>query len=557
VKKKEKVLLIFLIFFGVFLQSSIMFRSGLNYKFGLGFWGPNGFDGVWHLSLAGQVLKGFPTPFPNFAGEYVKNYHLFFDYLLAISNKISFIPIKYLYFQFFPVLFSLLIGLLSFTFGYCWKKNFWVGFWFAFLNYFAGSFGFLVTLFREGKIGGESLFWSMQSISTLINPPFALSLIFLLSGMILLINIKKNNFRFIFIGILFGLLISIKSYSGIIALGALFFLALIKFFKKEKVYIFSLIISIIISFIVFSPFNSGAKSFFIFKPFWFIHSMIESSDRLFLPNIALIRYSLIDQGIGPRLVLVELIGFLFFIFGNLGTRSLGFFSILKSRKKMEAIDLFIIFGMIISLTIPIFFIQKGTAWNTIQFFYYFLFFSNIYFSRFISSVFEMKKLKISIVVILTIILLTIPTTISTLKNYWGWPPPAMISKKEDEALKFLKKQSDGIVLTFPFLATNYLGETPVPIKYYALTSYVSAFSGKQTFLEKANLDIVGINSSARENEIINFFSSNDINYKKEVLAKNKIKYIYLTKIDGVKTDGLDTFTKNIFENNEVYIYQVN
>ena len=43
--------------------------------------------------------------------------------------------------------------------------------------YFSSGFGFVVTAIRDGQFTGESMFWSQQSVSTLVNPPFALSLI--------------------------------------------------------------------------------------------------------------------------------------------------------------------------------------------------------------------------------------------------------------------------------------------------------------------------------------------------------------------------------------------
>ena len=35
-----------------------MVKSGLVYDYGMGFWGPNGHDGVWHVSLASSLARG-------------------------------------------------------------------------------------------------------------------------------------------------------------------------------------------------------------------------------------------------------------------------------------------------------------------------------------------------------------------------------------------------------------------------------------------------------------------------------------------------------------------
>src|SRR3989344_172374 len=78
--------------------SLTMVRSGLQYDFGFGFWGPNGHDGVWHIALANNLVNG-SLKNPVFAGEDVKNYHIGFDLLLAFLHKVTTIPVSVLYFQ--------------------------------------------------------------------------------------------------------------------------------------------------------------------------------------------------------------------------------------------------------------------------------------------------------------------------------------------------------------------------------------------------------------------------------------------------------------------------
>src|SRR3989344_9599996 len=141
-----------------------MVKSGLRYDYGVGFWGPNGHDGVWHLSLARSLASG-SLEMPIFAGEQIKNYHLGFDLLLAGLHKISGIPVVNLYFQVIPPILAVLIGWLTYKL----TKSLWS----VFFVYFGGSLGWMFG-------GGESMFWSAQAISTLLNPPFALSLIFIL-----------------------------------------------------------------------------------------------------------------------------------------------------------------------------------------------------------------------------------------------------------------------------------------------------------------------------------------------------------------------------------------
>lgn len=558
-KRSHKLILIFLLLLGTALQGLTMFRSGLLYNFGLGFWGANAHDGIWHLALANQMFKGFPIPHPTFSGNLLTNYHFFYDCLLSFFNKITFIPLSVLYFQIFPILLSFTLGFLSFWVGYLWRKDFWTGFWLAFLNYFATSFGFLVTLWRSFDLGGESLFWSMQSISTLINPPFALSLIFLLSGMLILLRIKKwNYFKVIGLALLFGILINVKFYAGVVGLVGLGIYSFLKLLKKEKVYLYLFLLSSLISLAIFIPFNLGAGSLVIFKPFWFVHSMLESPDRFYLPKIALARYFLITQGFGPRLFLIEVIGLFIFIIGNLGARIFGLFGFIKSFKdKQKEFNWFLISGGLVGLVIPLLFVQKGTAWNTIQFFYYFLFFFNFCLAFSLSSFMKFKKIGIFLVSL--VLLLIIPGNMGSLRNYFGWPPPAAIFKEELEGLDFLKKEKPGVVLSFPYdeYQKDHYKKTPLPVYIYESTAYVSAFSNKQSFLEdEVNLNISGYDWQGRRDEVVKFFESEDNVWARGFLLNNQITYIYLIKDQKIGLREEDLGISKIFDNEKVKIYRV-
>lgn len=113
-----------------------MVRSGLCFDkgcaSGIGFWGANGHDGIWHLSLINSLAKGsFENPV--FAGEKIKNYHLGFDVFIAFLSNLLRVNPSILYFQVFPVFASLVLGFLVLTFVLRWKNNNSSSFWTLFL----------------------------------------------------------------------------------------------------------------------------------------------------------------------------------------------------------------------------------------------------------------------------------------------------------------------------------------------------------------------------------------------------------------------------------------
>lgn len=519
----KKTLLIFL---GAVSWSLVMVKSGWLYPFGLGFWGPNGHDGVWHIALAESLARG-SWDMPTFAGEAIKNYHVGFDLLLAFLYKITFIPINNLYFQILPPVFAFVIGLLVYEFIWNWRKSKGEALWAVFFAYFGGSLGWIL-----GK--GESTFWSQQAISTLINPPFALSLILILLGLIFLL--KK---KFLWVILCFGVLIQVKVYAGLLVLGAL----LVS--KNFKVFLGSLLLSLLL----FLPFNKNPQGLLVFQPFWFLETMMGLSDRVGWAKFgeAMVNYKM--GGVWPKGILAYLVAFVIFIAGNFGTRLIFLFK----KIKFDSINSFVYAIIGAGIVIPMFFLQKGTPWNTIQFMYYSLFFSGILAGIALSHATRY--------VLLATILLTIPTTIITLKDvYIPSRPPAMLSVGELEALNFLKDQPDGIVLTYPFdkvKAKEAESNPPRPLYLYESTAYVSAYSGKSVFLEdEVNLDITGYPWRERRVEIESWYEESDQTKAREFLSKNNIKYIYWLKDQRAYLGEIQLRIEKIYENKEVDIYQI-
>ena len=555
-----------LILIGTLIWSLTMVKSGLTYPFGMGFWGPNGHDGVWHVALAESLARGSLT-MPTFAGEALKNYHVGFDLILALLHRLTTIPIVNLYFQVVPPILALLIGFLTYKFVVLWRKSKKEAFWATFFVYFGGSFGWVVTLVRDGRIGGESMFWAQQSVSTLINPPFALSLVLLLSGLILLLKrnvvIQKKN---LLLAILcFGVLVQIKAYAGILALGALFVAGGFTLWKRRdgtllKVFLGSLIVSVLL----FLPFNKNSGNLIVFKPFWFLETMMGLADRLgwLRYGSAMTNYRL--GNIWLKAVPAYLIAFAIFWVGNMGTRIVKEILVwrwIKNLKKIGFIEVFFISLIVMGGLFPMFFLQAGTPWNTIQFFYYSLFFSGILAGVTLGGILaKSKTVLIRNVLMVGAIFLTVPTTLGTLAHYLPARPPARVSNEELEALTFLARQPQGIILTYPFdriKARQAEVNPPRPLYLYESTAYISAFAKKPVYLEdEVNLDITGYDWQERREAVEKFYQLNDVSQAREFLKSNQIAYFYWLHGQRAILDETQLGISRIFENSEVDIYEV-
>lgn len=553
------------IILGSLILSITMFRSGQKYPFGLGFWGPNGHDAIWHISVINQMKFGLPPPNPIFSGTELTRYHWGFNLFAYLLNRIIPISIMTIYFRVIPIIFAFIIGILSYILVYNFTQNHFHSSLFILFNYFTSSFGWLVTLFKNHTIAGESLFWSMQSASTLINPPYAMSLIIILLVLLLWQQKRTKNIAWAFlIGFILGLLTGIKIYAAI-SFGLSFFLFyLIRLFQNKKIFSFEfyLCVSMVLTSLVimlslglFSP-----QSLLVFKPFWFVHSMIESPDKFFLPKLAALRYNLSFQLFSyklPFILALEIALLIIFIVGNLGFRIIGFHQIVKTikLKNISPEDLLLLLVITVCLLLPTIFIQKGTSWNTIQFLYYFLFLFNFYLAQTLVGLYKIHSSLAVIIIILSVI-----GSYGTLKDYLGYPPPAAVPNYELEALDYLKKQPPGIVLSQPYDKHKKGNQpTPLPLYLYETTAYVSALTGFQGYLEdEMNLDITGYDWLTRRREALKFFDQKDkeIFENRGFLLNNHIQYVYLSNPPLPVLNTKDLQLEKIFDNVHCQIYQV-
>lgn len=527
------------------------FKNGLSFNYGLGFWGPNGHDAIWHLSLISELQKNVPPQNPIFAGQPLTNYHYFFDLLVAKSGALLNIDSIELLFRLFPMLFAILSGLLIYKVTESIFKSSKAALYSTFFLYFGGSFGWIMTYLKDGSIAGETMFWAQQSVSTLLNPPFAISVVIFLAGLLIFNQIKDLNQKpwslIIALVLVWGSVIEFKAYAGVLVLGALGLYTLQRLIlKKDWRIIFISLPILALSLIVFLPNNSGSESLIKFQPFWLIDSMVSSQDRLNWQRLTLT----LESGVWYKLIYGYGLGILIFLVGNFGTRILSLAAFKEFFKQS-----FLAYLLILSIIFSLFFVQEGTAWNVVQFLYYGLLVSNIFAGIGLYNLTKNLPKPAALALVILVALLTIPTTWSTFQHYLPDRPPAKLSAKEYEALSFLKSQPEGSVFVMPYdeKMRSRFG-TPLPLEVYTSTAYVSAFSGKPVFMEDTvNLEILGIDYKGRVNTVRDF--TRNRNQSKQIMKENGVKYFYLPSIYNLQIDENQMGLKNIYQNEEVKIYE--
>lgn len=534
----------------ILIISITVFRSGQIFPFGLGFFGPNGHDAIFHLSLIEKFSQS-PLDFshPQYAGAKLTNYHFVFDYLAGILSLITKIPPTTLNFVILPLILGAAIVFLLEKLLTKWhysKLEKGLSFFFVFLS---GSFGFIPKIISgQNLLSGESAFWANQSASLFLNPPFALSLVFLIM-FLLSISSKERPHKSHFIKtVLIGAVLSqTKIYA--------FILLCISLLLTRQ---FSLMFGVGLLGTAFSlPFSSFTGSPFIFEPLWFTKSLFASGDRFYWPKLVSAWQSYEATGNFPKLFAINIFATTSFIIGNLGMRVLGVWRMATS--KITDVSEKTAFWIVISgIIIPLLIIQKINPWNTIQFTYYSLFFLGIFTAKAISEILKsINSFVLKLLIVLAVLVISSLTTIGTLKDYLGYFSSSRISFTEMRALETLKNKPKGIVLS-PLFEKGTRVATPKPLYAYVSTAYISALSGQPEFIsDTINLDITGFDYKVRSREVQRFYSTKDKVWAKSFIEKNNIKYIYETPLQKMSVSPGDLSLEKIFDSGEITIYQSN
>jgi hypothetical protein len=562
-KRVYWLVVVALILLGTIFQSLTMFRSGQTYEYGIGYWGPTARDGVWHQALVESLKREVPPENPGLSGTILTNYHYYYDLLVAKTTMVTRIPSLDLIYRIYPIIFSILFGIGTYILSGMLFKSKIASLFSLFFVYFGSSFGWVVEFIRERHFGGESAFWMNQPVSMNLNPPFAISMVMVIGITILFIKYRETKSWKVALPLILlsGLLIEFKVYAGVIVLGALFIWSIQSFIVNRDLSYFKISIpSFIIAVILFFPQIDISSGFFEFKPFWFIHSMIDSPDRVGWMRLASARVNYQLAGNWPKFILAEILALMIFFIGNLGTRIVAFIP-LNDIRNIKRINLekysFIFWMMIISFIIPLFLVQKGNPWNTIQFGYYFLYFTALFAGYSLSQLFKMKNKIIACLITSLVIIITPISSYTTFTFAYTNTPPARLTSGEYQALGYLYSQKAGVVLTPLFdksLRSEYVN--PFPLVVYDTTAYVSAFSGKPVYLEDENQqDILGSDYLTRKTNVQKFFTDSDLSWKETFLKENNIIYIYLPKLFRFSLTDIEKITRNIYENNDVVIYE--
>lgn len=418
-------------------------------------------DSVWHIALIQNLQKSIPPAHPSTDTIILNNYHYFYDLFLAGIAKFTTISDFILYYQVSVIFLSVILVGSAYVLGKN-LKNAFSGYMLVGATIFIGSISYMIPLlFHPDQPWGESSFWVSQTLVMIVNPQVIYTLaltylvIFLVNKLSSFseINLKNKSDYLLLNSIIIVIVassIGFKSYSWVI-LSVVYATFLLYEFFKHKSYLpiaIGIVYSVISLPIVWLITRFQGNSFF-YEPLWYTNSMIESPDRVNYLEWKFLQDHYIFKKNWPRLILLETKKLLVFYFGNLGIRSL-FFALpflLIFKKRRENINWgltsYLFIGFIFSSIFPLLFLQTGTVWNSIQFWYYSLIFANVLLVIFLSEIFTKKSLIFIIISLTLLISAAIPTSIKTIQD--KNKNPFVLDSEIISALAEMKK-SDSILV---------------------------------------------------------------------------------------------------------------
>ena len=548
---KPDLLTFSIIAIGSLMQITVVWFTGVTQANGLYLCCGNTSDSLFHIALTDQIVKNFPPFQPGMFGVTVQNYHYWSNLVIAELIRVFGLPLIETQYQYSTLFVSIFLGFSALVFGQIVKLGRVFNRWLIFFLYFGGDLIFLL-FFGLGKGFNFNMSSLEDGARFLVNPPRAFSILVFFAGLSLLaVWIKKRDLRTgLLMAILLGSVIGFKVYSGIFALAGLGILGAYFLLKRNFRMVLPLIVTLIISFVVYLPVNNNAGGLY-FTKFWLFENFIVQP-ALGLERLELARLIFEEHDNWLRVIQFELIFFSLFVFSVFGSKLIG---LLQSKKSLSAlpleINIFLISGISVSLVLGFFFQQESGGANTFNFLVSVFIIGSIYTAT--ACVYWLGKIskKIRLIIVALIIVLTVPRVL----HEWRI------------SIIHLLRNEGFVVSNSHLQSTNYLKDkTPkasivlVDNRRFEMdksSPYISFLSNRSMFFSgKEILESHGVDTSEKEKIVNNVLTNSNIILVSEILENNKINYIFMSTQDILPIEKSSKFVKTVFLNKDVKILKV-
>ncbi len=513
-------------------------------------------DSLYHLGLTNELVKNFPPYEPGMSGVLVKNYHLLFNLTVADLVRIFKLPLIETQTQYFAFLLSIGIGAGAWVFGEL--VNIGKGFvrWLVFFVYFAGDILYLFML-----VLGKGLNFDVRILhdSTKLwgSPPRVIALVLLFGGLSLLVYwIKKKNTFALWLSVLvMASLVGYKVYDGIFAALGLGFLGIFLVAKKRWREVWALMFFLLLTAIIYLPFNSGAGGL-VWAGLWRFDDFIVRSE-FELGRVELAKRIFAENKNYLRVAYHETIYIFLYFLTIFGTLLLGFAQNLKSlgRFPME-LNLFLIPAVLLSIISGSLFFQKTGGANSGQFLIVVMTVLPIYAALSVS--YWLGKFGTKAATLLTIIIILLSGTRAVYDTYTQIRFDMV--RDIDNSSSLLVPSDELIALDF--IRLNTTNEAVVLADNIGRNAgnrsyYLSFLGNRNLFLTGSDiLNDHGVDVSQRIKDRQIVFRSPYVSSVSATLDKNKIDYIYMKSNWYLESTASAQFLEPVYENDLIKILKI-
>ena len=550
-KFKIDYVLVFLIIFGVFIQLTSAFFTGIMTSKGLYFCCGTQMDNILQIAITNSIIKNFPPFEPGMYPVIIQNYHYWDSLIMADLVRVfrlQLIPTDY---QFMTVFVSLFLGLSAIVFAQLLKISKIFTRWLVFFLYLGGDFVWLlIAIYRGRDFFGMNPLESGQQFLENIPRAMAVVVFFAFLSIFLLWIRRKDKYSGFIMALIAASLIGLKVYLGFFLLAGLGVLGLFNLLKRKYSLVVPLLLSLVLILLIYIPVNSSAGGLY-FTGLWRFENFIVQPYLGALSRLELARIIYVQHYSWLKVAEYELIFVAVFIFAIFGTKLI---ALLQTKKSLslfpKELNIVLITGFIVSAIIGFFFSQTTGGSNTFNFLVSIFIIGSVYTALSCYYWLNNRGKFIKILFIFLIILFTVPrgidqayNNIFNIMNNRGFT----ITNNELTALNFLSQQNNQtLVLVDP------------KIEMDRQAPYLSFLTNKKMFLsgQVDELEAHGINFSEKLKIRDTVFYGTNPASVSAVLLTNNIGYIYMLSLDGLASTDSAKFLTTIFSNKEIKILEV-
>lgn len=446
-------------------------------------------DSPLHISMINELARIFPPEDPGFSGNALRGYHFFYNLSSSMLVWLFNIPSEVIHFRTMPMLFAFMWAFLSYIFAKRLFRSVYVALLSVFFLMFGASFSPIISWIYHVPISYNSGMGILQPAGSLLNPPFASSVVVLLTGLYVLLRLEqtKNYLLFFLLPIIFGTAIEYKVYAGIAGLAVFGIYLLLRLRRFTWKSIIAGIFTLIIAFLVYWPFT-GSAGYLVYAPLWVTHEIARAALPFLRYDNAISEYTRLFDPI--RILLLECKLILFYVVGNLGIRIiglLGFIRIKTLRGDEKFFSLLFLVMFAVSFLIPLLFMQSIKPYEISQLFNYSLIALAFPTAALIGKLTEKSKVRIFSFFFLFIpIMFSLPELVRADYPQYMVSPIKTIPIDEISILRSIKNTHEKKTILF-------LPEGSLPFdRYndwfrYKTDLIIPAFSGYRAFLAFTNI----------------------------------------------------------------------